>query len=226
MDVGSLISASLAFSKSRLIIWKFSVHVLLKPYLENFEHYFASVWDECNCAVVWTFFSIAFLWDQNENWSFLILWLLLSFSNLLAYWVWTFTAWSFRIWNSSAGIPSTPLALFIVMLPKVNLTLDSKISGFRLVITPPWLFLANGTTVNVHKQRHAKYLGLWTCSLLLLGTLQGQYSPKWHKANKQIGERVDLANSVTGKSPVGSRNQLTRRNGHPMHKIMRNKKSY
>ena len=52
MDVGNLISGSSAFSKSSLNIWKFSVHVLLKPSLENFEHYFASVRDECNCAVV------------------------------------------------------------------------------------------------------------------------------------------------------------------------------
>ena len=43
MDNGNLISGSSAFSKSSLFIWKFSVHVLLKPYLENFEHYFASV---------------------------------------------------------------------------------------------------------------------------------------------------------------------------------------
>ena len=61
-NVGSLISGSSAFSKSSLNIWKFSVHVLLKPNLENFEHYFASMWDECNCAVIWTFFGIAFLW--------------------------------------------------------------------------------------------------------------------------------------------------------------------
>ena len=46
-------------SKPSLIIWKFSVHVLLKPSLENFEHYFTSVWDKCNCAVVWAFFVIA-----------------------------------------------------------------------------------------------------------------------------------------------------------------------
>ena len=43
--------------------------------------------DECNCVVVWIFFGIAFLWDWNENWPFPVLWLLLSFPNLLAYWV-------------------------------------------------------------------------------------------------------------------------------------------
>ena len=51
-DVDNLISCSSAFSKSSLNIWKFSVHKLLEPSLENFEHYFASVWDECNCAIV------------------------------------------------------------------------------------------------------------------------------------------------------------------------------
>ena len=59
-DVGNLISASSAFSKSSLNIWKFIVHVLLKPGLENFEHYFASVWDECNCVVVATFLALPF----------------------------------------------------------------------------------------------------------------------------------------------------------------------
>ena len=63
MDVGNLFSVSSAFSKSSLNIWKFTVHVLLKPGLENFEHHFTSVWDECNCVVVWAFFAIAFLWD-------------------------------------------------------------------------------------------------------------------------------------------------------------------
>ena len=65
VDTGILISGSSAFSKSSLNIWKFMVHVLLKPGLENFEHYFASVWDECNCAIVWTFFGIAFLWEYT-----------------------------------------------------------------------------------------------------------------------------------------------------------------
>ena len=51
-DVGNLISGSSAFSKSSLKIWKFTVHVLLKPSLENFKHYLASMWDEYSCAVV------------------------------------------------------------------------------------------------------------------------------------------------------------------------------
>ena len=84
-DVGNLISGSSALSKFSLNIWKFSVHRLLKLSLENFEHYFAGVWDECNSAIVWTFFGTAFLWDLNENWPFLVLWPLLSFPNLLAY---------------------------------------------------------------------------------------------------------------------------------------------
>ena len=51
-DVGNLISVFSAFSKISLNIWKFTVHVLLKPGLENFKRYFASMRDECNCVVV------------------------------------------------------------------------------------------------------------------------------------------------------------------------------
>ena len=67
MDVGNLISGSSAFSNSSLNIWKFTVGILSKTGLENFEHYFASMWDKCNCVLVWTFFGIAFLWDWNLN---------------------------------------------------------------------------------------------------------------------------------------------------------------
>ena len=87
VDVGNLISGSSAFSKTILNIWMFTVHILAKPVLENFEHYFTSMWDECNSAVIWAFFGIAFLWDWNENWPFPVLWPLLRFPNLLAYWV-------------------------------------------------------------------------------------------------------------------------------------------
>ena len=134
MDVGNLISGSSTFSKTSLSIWKSMVHILLKFGLENFEHYFTSVWDECNCVVVWPFFSIAFLWDWNENWSFPVLWPLLSFPNLLAYWVQHFHSIIFRIWNSSAGIPSPPLPLFKVILPEAHLTSHSRMSDSKWVI--------------------------------------------------------------------------------------------
>ena len=62
-DADNLISGSSAFSKSSLNIWKFSIHILLNPGLENCEHYFASVWDGCNWVLDWTLFGIAFLWD-------------------------------------------------------------------------------------------------------------------------------------------------------------------
>ena len=83
VDVGNLISGFSAFSKSSLNIWKLSIHILLKPSLKDSEHYFASMWNEYNFAVLWIFF----LWDWNENWPFPVLRPLLSFPNLLAYWV-------------------------------------------------------------------------------------------------------------------------------------------
>jgi len=107
-DVGNLISGSSAFSKTSWNIWKLTVHVLLKPGLENFEHYFTSVWDECSCVVVWAFIGIAFQICWHIECS-------------------TSTASSFRIWNSSTGIPSPPLALFVVMLSKAHLTSHSRI---------------------------------------------------------------------------------------------------
>ena len=73
--------------KSNLYIWKFSFHILLKPMLKDFEHYFASMWNGWDCEVVWTLFGIVLLWDWNENWLFPILWPLINFPNLLAYWV-------------------------------------------------------------------------------------------------------------------------------------------
>ena len=86
VDAGHLISGSSAFSKSSLNIWNFSVHILLKPSLKDFEHNLASMWNECNCTVIRTFFGIAFLGTGMKT-PFPVLWPLLSFPNLLAYWV-------------------------------------------------------------------------------------------------------------------------------------------
>ena len=102
--LANLISGSSAFSKTSLNIRKFTVPVLLKPGLENFEHYFTSMCDECNCVVVWAFFGIAFLWDWNENWPFPVLWPLLRFQICWHIECSSFTASSFRIWNSYTEI--------------------------------------------------------------------------------------------------------------------------
>ena len=114
------------------------VHVLLKPVLENFEHYFTSMWDESNCAIVWAFFGIAFLWDWNENWLFPVLWPLLSFPNLLAYWVHHFDSINFQDlkqlnWNA---ITSTS---FVHSDAKAHLNSHSRMSGSSWVIIPSWL---------------------------------------------------------------------------------------
>ena len=83
-DVDNLISGSSAFSKSSLYIWKFLVHIMVKPSFKDFEHNLASMWNGCNYVVIWMFFVIAFLWDWNENWLFPVLWCELSHSTRLA----------------------------------------------------------------------------------------------------------------------------------------------
>ena len=91
--VCNLIFSSSAFSKPSLNIWKFTVHVPLKPGLENFEHYFSGVWDECNCVIVWAFFGIGMRTDLFQTcghcWVFQTCW----HSECS-----TFTASSFRIY--------------------------------------------------------------------------------------------------------------------------------
>ena len=138
-NAGNLISGSSDFSKTSLNIWKLMVHILLKPGLENFEHYFTRVWDECSCVVVWAslglpFFGIGMKTDLFQScghcWVFQICWHMECG---------TFTALSFRIWNNSTGIPSPPLAWFVMMLSKAHLTSHSRMSGSRWVITPSWL---------------------------------------------------------------------------------------
>ena len=66
-NVGNLIFGSSAFSKLSLYIWKFSIHLLLKRNLKDFEYNLANMWNVWNCTVVWTFFGIALHWDWNEN---------------------------------------------------------------------------------------------------------------------------------------------------------------
>ena len=137
------------------------VHELLKPGFENFEHYFASMWKEFNCEIVSTFFGIAFLWDWNENWHLPILWLLQIFQICWHTESSTFTVSSFRNLNSSTGLPSPPLALFLVMLLKAHLTLHSRMSGSRWVITPSCI---SGSW------RSFLYSSVYSCHLFLISS--------------------------------------------------------
>ena len=138
-NLGNLIFGSSAFSKTGLNILKFTFHVLLKPSLKNFKHYLLTC--EMSATVQWfghslalPFFRIGMKTDISQSsghcWVLQICWHIECS---------TFIASSFRIWNSSTGIPSPLLALFIVMLPKAPLTSHSRISGFKWVITPSWL---------------------------------------------------------------------------------------
>ena len=107
------------------------------PYLENFEHYFTTMWVDCNFAVVslaLPFLGIEMKTDLSQScghcWVFQICWHIGSS---------TFIASFFIAWNSSTENPSPPLALFLVMLPKALLTSYSRMSDSRWVITPLWL---------------------------------------------------------------------------------------
>ena len=125
-NIGNLISGFFVSLKPNLYIWKFLVHVLLKPSLKDFEHYLASMWNEYTMqqfehSLALPFFGIGIKTDLFQScghcWVFQIF-LYMECSTL--------TASSFKIWNSSAVIPSLPLVLFIVMLPKAHLTLHSR----------------------------------------------------------------------------------------------------
>ena len=114
-NVGNLISGFSAFSKSIWYIWKFLVHVLLKPSLKDFEHYLlacemGTTVQQFEHSLALPLFEIGMKTDLFQScghcWVFQICWHIECS---------TFIASSFRIWNSSAGIPSPPLALFIVL---------------------------------------------------------------------------------------------------------------
>ena len=89
----------------------------------------------CSLNILWNCFSLGLEWKLTFSspvascWVFEICW----------HWVQHFHSITFKIWNGSAGIPSPPLALFIVMLPKAHLTSHSRISNCRWVISPLWL---------------------------------------------------------------------------------------
>ena len=126
VDVGNLISGSSAFSKIILNIWKFTVHILLKPGLENFE-LFDSMWDERNCGSLNILLALPYfgIWMKTDLfqscghcWVFQICWHIEC------------STWQHRLlglqqcsWNSI-----TSPSLFTAMLPKAHLTLHSRMA--------------------------------------------------------------------------------------------------
>ena len=132
-DVGNLISGS------SLYIWKFLIHIVLKPSLRILS---ITLLAYEMSAIVWQFeqflalpfFGIRMKTDLFQSCGHC--WVFRICQHIECS---TFTASSFRIWNSSTGIPSPPLALFVVMLSKAHLTSHSRMSGSRWEITPSWL---------------------------------------------------------------------------------------
>ena len=147
---------SLAFSmiQRMLAIWSLAPLPLLNPAWSSGSSRFTYCW-----SLAWRILSItllacdmnAHLWQFEHSLTLLFFGigmktdLFQSYSHCRIFQIcWhmecsTFTASSFRIWNSPAGVPSPPLALFMVILLKAYLTSHSKMSSSRWVITPSWL---------------------------------------------------------------------------------------
>jgi len=132
---------SLAWRILRITLWVCEMSAIVR----KFEHSLAQ-----------TFFGIEMKTDLFQScglsWAFQICWHIECS---------TFTASSFRIWNSSNGIPSPPLALLVVMLLKAHLTSHSRMSGSRWVITPPWI---SGSW------RSFLYSSVYSCHLFLISS--------------------------------------------------------
>ena len=139
-NIGNLISGSTAFSKPSLENWKFLVHVMLKPSMQDFKHDLISMGDDCNIQIVWTFFSTTLLRNWDEDWPFPVPCPLLGFPDLWTYWECsTLIASYFRVLENSIGISLHTLALFTTVLPKAHMTSYSWSSGSGWLTTPLWL---------------------------------------------------------------------------------------
>ena len=128
MDVGDLISASSAFSKSSLNIWKFSVHELLKPSLKNFEHYFASKWNDCTLAI-WTFLALPFFGTGMKTdlfpscghcWVFQICWHIEQHLKSIIFWNLKKLSWNST--TSTSFVQFKP-ALNVLLMKNENINL-------------------------------------------------------------------------------------------------------
>ena len=156
-DVGNFISGSSAFSKSSLNIWKFTVHVLFKPGLENFEHYFTRKWVQLcgSLSILWHWLSLGLEWKLTFS-SPVATVEFSKFAGILSAALSQHHLLGFDI----AQLEFHHLTSFVqVMLPKAHLTLHSRMSGSRWVITPLWL---SGSW------RSFRYSSVYSCHLFLI----------------------------------------------------------
>ena len=129
MFVGNLISGSCAFSIPTLNIWKFLIHIMLKPHLEDFELTLTS--RQMSAIVQWfqhslilpslgTGMKIDLFCSCRHYWVFKICWHIECNTLIVS---------SFRVWNGFAEIPSAPLALLVEVLLKAHLSSHSRMSA-------------------------------------------------------------------------------------------------
>ena len=147
----------------------FSFHCLLLWQSQGILSQTLHLQNECNCVVIWTFLALPFFGTGMKTdlfqscghcWDFQICWHIECS---------TFTASSFRIWNSSAGMPPSPLALFIAILPKAHLTSHFRMSGSEWVTTPLWLS---------RSLRSFSYSSsMYSCHLFLISSAPGRSLP-------------------------------------------------
>ena len=136
-DVGNLISSSSPFSNPSLDIWKFLVHIMLKPSLQDFEYDLTRMGNECDCPVINSFFGKLFLGigmriDLCQSCGHCWVFQICGHNECK-----TLMASSFRDLNSPAGISWHPLALLAAVLLKAHLTSHSRMSGYGCLTTPP-----------------------------------------------------------------------------------------
>ena len=153
----------------------YTVHVLLKPGLENFQHYFFSMWDKCNCVVVLPFFGIAFLWDWNEM-DFSSSVATVEFSKFAGIWSAALSEHhlsGFEIAQQEFHHLHWPSSKWFLLRPSwLN---HSRMSGSRRVITASWLsgswiFLYGSSGYSCHlfliSSASVKPIPFLSCSLL------------------------------------------------------------
>ena len=129
----------LSFSKTSLNIWKFTVHVLLKPGLENFEHYFTGIWDECSCAVICFLSSVPFSSVAQSCLTLSNPWITTRQASLSITNSWS----SLRLMSIESVMPSSHL---ILCCPFSSCPQSFPASGFSQMSQ---LFLSGGQSIGV-----------------------------------------------------------------------------